>query len=110
MNKTMVELNARPDAATGTTTAKKKQIVYVVTIDDVVDWNKEYHQPRVFSKREDAIKCFKESYEEIKNEFDEGYIFDYEEDCYTACIYDYGRWASDHWEIEINVCEIDNID
>ena len=85
--------------------------VYVVTIDDVVDWNKEYHQPRVFSKREDAIKYFKESYEEVKNECDEDrYIFEYDEGCNTACIYDDGRWTSDHWEIEINVCEIDNID
>ena len=108
----MTQLNVSPDAATGSITAKKKQIVYVVTIDDVVDWNKEYHRPRVFSKREDAIKCFKESYEEIKNElFDEDrYIFEYDEGCYTACIYDDGRWASDHWEIGINVCEIDNID
>ena len=34
----MKKINVRPDAATGTTTAKKKQIVYVVTIDDVVDF------------------------------------------------------------------------
>jgi AAA+ ATPase superfamily predicted ATPase len=81
--------------------------VYVVTIGEVVDWDKEYHQPRVFSKEEDAIRYVKESYEEIKDEFDEDrYIFEYDEGDWFACIYDDGRWTSDHWEISTAKCEV----
>jgi hypothetical protein len=110
----MTQLNVSPDAATGTTTAKEvKQKVYVVTIDDVFDWDKEYHQPRVFSKKEDAIRYIKESYEEINDacyEYDEDtYIFDYEEGCCYACIYDDEEWAITHWEISMDECEIDNV-
>ena len=103
-----------PDAATGTTTAKEiKQEVYVVTIDDVFDWDKDYHTPRVFLKKEDAIRYIKESYENINDqcyEYDDYYYtFDYEEGCCYACIYSDERWAITHWEIKMDVCEIENV-
>ena len=82
--------------------------VYVVTIEDVSGMCDYPHAPRVFSSKDVALQHIKDTYEDVKDEFDENeYTFDYIDGESSACIYVDGRWSEDHWMIRMEECTVD---
>lgn len=83
------------------------KIIYVVTIEEVYDFQEFTHKPRAFSKKEDALKFLKSTYEDVKEDYDDSYEKEYEDGDKGACIYKDGYWSSDRWIITMSECELD---
>lgn len=82
--------------------------VYVVSIEEISAMCDYPHAPRVFSKKEDALKYLKETYEDVEQDFnDEDFVKEYSDGDDTACIYVDGRWSEDRWVIRMDECVID---
>ena len=82
-----------------------KKIIYVVTIEEIADYRIYPHTPVAFSKKEDARKYLKDTYDKVDAEFNSDLIREFEED--FANIYDDNCFICDHWTISIDEVELD---
>ncbi len=89
--------------------------VYVVTINEVSDFEQFDHTPVVFSKREDAEKYLAQAKKEAIEDYEPDDKGESEEEC-GMCIsadqpdyfalYEGNSWSETHYEVTIDECEI----
>ena len=79
--------------------------VYVVTIDEVADYVNYPHPPKVFSKKEDALKYLKDAYDSADVELDSDLIREFSET--YAEIYEDGCFCSEHWCVTLDEVDVD---
>ena len=78
--------------------------VYLITFDDVYDFERYWHEPRAFRNREDALNVFNEIKEQAKSELDEDWIREESETGFET--YPDGCFAESHYGVsmlEINL-------
>ena len=80
--------------------------VYVLTINEVYDYEEFNHNPRVFMKREDAIAELNDIKEEAKEEFAEDFDqFDDGENGFE--MYADGRYSEGHYSVYVHEVEVE---
>ena len=79
--------------------------VFVLTISDVCDFERFSHEPKAFSKVEDAQSEMKSLAEQFESEcVTEGWVIEKDDMSYLA--YEDGRMAENHYEVVINCIEV----
>ena len=81
--------------------------VYVLTIDEVYDYEGFHHPPRIFTDKQKALDALHDTYIDVKKEFD-----DWEEDDYTegdTCfsMYPDGEWGTSHYDARVDEVEVE---
>ena len=87
-----------------------KQILYIITIDEVYDFQGFSHKPQVFKEKTDAMKILRELRENAKAEFaDECNDEDDwdEETSESFSIYPEGEWGTTHYDARIDEVEVE---
>lgn len=80
--------------------------VYIVSVDEVYDFEKFYHEPRVFAEVNDAISLMNDivkKFEEENNPDD--FIIERDDTSYTA--YEDGRYPENHFCVQVYCKEVE---
>lgn len=87
-----------------------KQILYIITIDEVYDFQGFSHKPQVFKEKADAMKTLRELRENAKAELadecnDEDYWSEVTSESFS--IYPEGEWGTTHYDARIDEVEVE---
>lgn len=87
--------------------------VYVLTIDDVYDFEGFKHAPRVFTDKRKALNALYEEYKESKkmlkdNGNDDWIEDDYKEGDSCFSMYPDGYWGTSHYDGKVDEVEIES--
>ena len=88
--------------------------VYVITIDDVYDYEGFTHKPFVLTTMEGAMRKLREYREEVIADLKENENDDWEEDEFTEestkfSFYPDGYWGTSHWDAKIDEVEVEEV-
>ena len=83
--------------------------VYVVTINEVSEFEQFDHEPTVFKDKKDAIAFLKRARKDAIAEYieeDNGFSIDKDTDCYFALFNSAEGWSHTHYEVSVDECEV----
>ena len=83
---------------------KKGKIAYVITFDDVDDYNEYHHIPYAFNKKEDAIQKLNELFDDADSKITLSWVR--EKDEMSFSFYENGYYCSNHYCAYIDVVEL----
>ena len=86
--------------------------VYVLTIDDVYDYEGFSHKPRVFTDKEKALNALYKEYLDAKEDLAKNGNDDWEEDPYKSgdecfSMYPDGYWGTSHYDGRVDEVEVE---
>lgn len=86
--------------------------VFVLTIDDVYDYEGFSHRPKVFTDKEKALDALYEEYKDVKKMLAENGNDDWMEDPYKKgdshfSLYPDGYWGTSHYDARVDEVEVE---